>query len=113
MDTAAFDWLQANTPFEATWVLLGDGHDFYGNVAEWFPVLTGRHALNVLQGQEWIRVQGAVPVNECKTATCIQGTEADYIYISDCCDALVSRLKEIQRPVYDEGTVIIFTRRGT
>lgn len=53
-ELAAVGWVKANTPANARFVILTYGDPFNTPIQEWFPALTGRVNLAVVQGYEWL-----------------------------------------------------------
>jgi len=53
-ELAAVEWVNANTPANARFALLTYGDPFNTPIQEWFPALTGRINLAVVQGYEWL-----------------------------------------------------------
>ena len=53
-DVAAMRWIAANTPPEAAFVVVESEPWVEDAVGEWFPALTHRRNLVVLQGTEWL-----------------------------------------------------------
>lgn len=53
-ELTAIEWVNANTPVNARFVILTYGDPFNTPIQEWFPALTGRINLAVVQGYEWL-----------------------------------------------------------
>jgi len=82
----AMAWAAAETPPDATFVVLGDA-------AEWFPALTDRTILVGPWGVEWQghdayerQLDAFIDVSECKSVSCVESTASvganpDYVYI--------------------------------
>lgn len=83
----AIAWAAAETPPDATFVVLGDA-------AEWFPALTDRTVLVAPWGVEWRgpaayerHLDAYLAVSECQSAACVESVAAtvdgdpDYVYV--------------------------------
>ncbi len=53
-DRTALQWVADNTPKGSRFMVVGKGGYFEMPLQEWFPALTGRANLGVVQGYEWI-----------------------------------------------------------
>lgn len=53
-ELTAIEWVNANTPVNARFAMLTYGDPFNTPIQEWFPALTGRVNLAVVQGYEWL-----------------------------------------------------------
>ena len=53
-ELTAVEWVNANTPANARFAMLTYGDPFNTPIQEWFPALTGRINLAVVQGYEWL-----------------------------------------------------------
>jgi len=95
-DRAAMAWVAERTPPAARFLVL-TGETWFGQdrVAEWFPALTGRVNLAVVQGYEWLgdfseRIEAATALQLCASAgrTCLEHWAAsrdidyDFVYIA-------------------------------
>ncbi|MBX6754617.1 MAG: hypothetical protein IRY86_10330, partial [Thermorudis peleae] len=94
-DRAAMAWVAEQTPPDAR-VLVVTGETWFAQdrVAEWFPALTGRTNVAVVQGYEWLgqfsdRMKAATVLQGCGTVgvSCLEywaaqtGQSFDYIYL--------------------------------
>jgi len=94
-DRAAMAWVAQHTPPGSRFLVL-TGETWFGQdrVAEWFPALSGRVDLAVVQGYEWLgafseRIEAATALQLCATAgrQCLEhwaesrGLSFDYVYI--------------------------------
>ncbi len=50
----ALQWVTDNTPPNARFVILNYGDPLTSPIQEWFPALTDRVSLSVIQGYEWL-----------------------------------------------------------
>jgi hypothetical protein len=95
-DREAMTWVATSTPPSARFLVL-TGETWFGQdrLAEWFPALTGRTNVGVVQGSEWLgqfslRIAQATTLQLCSTAGrhCIEswarltGNSFDYVYIA-------------------------------
>lgn len=95
-DREAMTWVATSTPPSARFLVL-TGETWFGqdHLAEWFPALTGRTNVGVVQGSEWLgqfslRIAQATTLQLCSTAGrhCIEswarltGNSFDYVYIA-------------------------------
>ncbi|MCX2726811.1 hypothetical protein OO015_04795 [Thermomicrobium sp. 4228-Ro] len=138
-DRAAMAWVAEHTPSGARFLVL-TGETWFGQdrVAEWFPALTGRVNLAVVQGYEWLgdfseRIEAATALQLCASAgrACLEhwaesrGMTYDFVYIArqpywidgrrfERFGALISELLRSPdyRLVYDGPGAIIFQHAG-
>jgi hypothetical protein len=95
-DRTAMAWVAEHTPPGARFLVL-TGETWFGQdrVAEWFPALTGRTNLAVVQGYEWLgdfseRIEAAAALQLCASAgrACLEhwaesrGMTYDFVYIA-------------------------------
>lgn len=86
-DVAAADWVAAETPSDATFVVVGDA-------AEWLPALTGRTLLVGPWGVEWKgpgpyerQLEAYESLSRCQSADCVErtagsvGADPEYVYL--------------------------------
>lgn len=94
-DRAAMAWVRTSTPADARFIVV-TGESWFGQdrVAEWFPALTKRTNVGLVQGYEWVgqfsrRVRAATDLQACPSAglTCLEqwsqayGVTYDYVYL--------------------------------
>jgi hypothetical protein len=132
-------WVAANTPAQATFVVVTGSFWFSDEVSEWFPALTDRASVTTVQGYEWLggdrwwRQQDAnADLQACSTAAdgCLSawmqkyGVAPTYVYLpkgrisgplspDDCCGGLRQTLAASPEYAiaYDGPGASIFMRR--
>jgi len=92
----SLEWIEANTPPNARFLMLTFGDPLNTPVQEWFPALTKRVNLTVAQGYEWLpnqqfakRLEDYNQLQPCLTENwdCVEkwvserGYEYDYVYV--------------------------------
>lgn len=130
----AMQWVAANTPHDARFLVITTYTWAEDRVSEWFPVLAKRESVATVQGHEWTglfreRMWQHHSAQACaeKDATCLEewtrGTSLsfDYVYVakrstvttSDCCAPLRHSLYngDGYRTVYDGPGATIFVRK--
>jgi hypothetical protein len=93
----AIEWIRTNTPPQASFIVVNYAEPLLSPIQEWFPALTGRVNLAVLQGYEWLpgnqftrRQAQALELAECMFLdhSCVeawaeqQGLSFDYVLVS-------------------------------
>lgn len=138
----ALQWVTNNIPPNARFVILNYGEPLTSPIQEWFPALTGRINLSVVQGYEWLpgefnrRRASAIELSHCifYDRQCIeswarnQGFSFDYVLISqsingtslDTNDPILGnsvaasmQASSAYRLVYSSTTVKIFQYLGS
>jgi hypothetical protein len=131
-DREAMQWVDANLPDDARFVIV-TGLDWWNDsTSEWFPAIAHRHSVATAQGYEWTsqfsdkRAAHLTLQSFCahRLADCILSWEqvfdeqADYVYVpkgqlaglaspSDCCPAIRESIRAMFNVVYDgDGATI-------
>ena len=139
-DRQAMNWVQANTPGDAGFLVVTNETWSGDRTSEWFPVLAQRQSVATVQGAEWRRgafgekVRAYEEVQRCadSDAACIErwrgqhGSRFTYVYLpkvaaasgrsnedpTDCCAALRASLRASGQfdVVFDGAGATIFAR---
>jgi hypothetical protein len=95
-DRRAFQWVKENTPTDSRFILVSNGFFFEMPLHEWFPSLTQRVNVSVVQGYEWVdgnkyfnRLYYFNQLTKCawETVECVDnwaesvGTEYEYVWV--------------------------------
>lgn len=107
----AMYWVEANTPPSAVFAVVTASDDA---AVEWFPALAKRTSVTTYQGLEWVgakafndRVSVGRELRDCTEVSCVDGLEADFLYLGpDCCHALRASVPRDAR-VYDAAAITI------